>query len=191
MLAGQKPEQILQTALNALSTEPDWRPALDALPAPIYTTDPNGTVTYWNSACVEFVGRKPELGRDRWCVIWKIYTTAGEPLPHEQCPTADAVRTKQQVRGTIAIAERPDGSRRAFQPYPTPLFDDTGAMTGTINLLADVTEEQGETLHQEAERCRRLACATYNRQTASILTKLAEGFERTAGDLTRAAPIPP
>lgn len=191
MLAGQKPEQILDAALNALSTGPDWRPVLDALPVPIYTTDPNGTVTYWNSACVEFAGREPELGRDRWCVSWKIYTTAGEPMPHEQCPTADAIRRKRQVRDTIAIAERPDGSRRAFRPYPTPLFDDTGSMTGTVNLLVDVTEEQCEALHQEAERCRRLACATYNRQTASILSKMAEGFERTATDLTRAVPIAP
>lgn len=191
MLAGQSPEQILDAALLALSSEPDWRLVLDALPCPIYTTDSTGHLTYWNSACVEFAGREPELGRDRWCVSWKMHTTAGEPMPHEQCPTATAIRSRQSVRDLIAIAERPDGSRRAFRPYPTPLFDDSGIMTGAINLMVDVTEEQSEALHHEAERCRRLACATYNRRTATILSDMAAGFERTAGDLTRAVPVAP
>jgi PAS domain-containing protein len=51
------PEQILDDALSALSAGDDWRAVLDALPAPIYTTDAEGAVTYWNSACVEFAGR--------------------------------------------------------------------------------------------------------------------------------------
>ena len=114
------PEQHLETAIGALSDGSDYRPLLDELPVPIYTTDAAGEVTYWNRACVEFAGREPQLGEDRWCVTWKIYTTTGEFLPHDKCPMAQAIREQRVIRDAVAIAMRPDGSRRAFRPYPDP-----------------------------------------------------------------------
>ena len=46
------------------------------------------------------------------------------------------------VRGMEAIAERPDGTRVPFLPYPTPLRDATGQLVGAINLLVDLTERR-------------------------------------------------
>lgn len=183
MLAHQNPEQILDTALNALATGPDCRSMLDELPAPIYTTDANGTVTYWNRACIEFAGREPQLGQDRWCVTWKLYTTTGEPLPHDKCPMAQTVKERRPIREAIAIAERPDGSRVAFKPYPTPIFDKDGNFVAAVNMLIDVTDEQSGALHEQADRCRRLASATYDRDTSKVLDDMAAGFDRTAEDL--------
>jgi PAS domain S-box-containing protein len=185
MLARPDPEHYLDTALDALASGPGHSPVLDELPVPIYTTDAEGKVTYWNRACVEFAGREPNLGEDRWCVTWRLYTTAGEPLAHDKCPMAQAVRTKQAVRDVIAIAERPDGSRRAFRPYPTPLLNDNGSLRGAVNMLIDVTEEQSRALHEQAEHCRRLADAMYDRRTSRILDDMASGFDRTADELTR------
>jgi PAS domain-containing protein len=183
MLARHDPEQLLDTALDALANGPDWRGLLDELPVPIYTTDANGAVTYWNRACVDFAGREPELGQDRWCVTWQLYTTTGEPLAHEDCPMAQAIKQLRPIRDTIAIAERPDGSRVAFMPYPTPLFSDEGRLTGAVNLLVDVSLQQSEALHEQAERCRRLAEATYDRATSKVLGDMASGFDKTADDL--------
>jgi PAS domain S-box-containing protein len=183
MRALHDPQFILDTAVDALLSDSNWKSVLDELPAPVYVTDPNGSVTYWNRACVEFAGREPKLGRDRWCVIWKIYTTTGDLLPHDQCPMAQAIRARTIVRDAIAIAERPDGSRRAFRPYPTPLFNDDGSFRGAVNMLVDVTEEQSEALHEQAERCRRLAEAMYDRTTSEVLGSMAEGFDRTAAVL--------
>lgn len=183
MFATQSPEKILDTALNALSRDADWRPILDELPAPIYVTDIDGAVTYWNRACVDFAGREPELGQDRWCVTWKIYTTTGEFMPHDQCPMAQAIRQERVIRDAVAIAERPDGSRVAFKPYPTPLFDESGRLTGAVNMLIDVTDQQTEALHEQAERCRRLAGTLYSRESFIVLEKMAEGFEQTAAEL--------
>jgi PAS domain S-box-containing protein len=185
MLARHDPEHLLDTALNALhAAGPEREAMLDEPPVPIYTTDGDGLVTYWNRACVEFAGREPKLGRDRWCVTWQLYTTTGEPLRHEDCPMAQAIRQQRPVRDAIAIAERPDGSRAAFKPYPTPLFDEAGNLTGAVNMLIDVTDEQSEALHEQAERCRRLAGATYDRETSKVLGDMAEGFDKTADDLT-------
>jgi PAS domain S-box-containing protein len=183
MPVSHNPEHYLDTALNALSTDNEWRAVLDALPVPIYTTDAEGGVAYWNRACAELAGREPQLGRDRWCVSWKIYTTTGDHLPHDQCPMALAIREKRIIRDSVAIAERPDGSRIAFRPYPTPLFDEQGVLTGAVNMLIDVTDEQSEALHEQAERCRRLASVLYSRESTIVLQKMADGFERTAADL--------
>ena len=185
MLAEANPEAILAAALDALAADSDWREVLDALPAPIYVTDTEGSVTYWNEACIALAGRVPELGRDRWCVTWKIYTTTGEFMPHDECPMAQAIRHQRTVRDAVAIAERPDGTRIAFRPYPTPLFDAAGGLTGAVNMLIDVTEEQSEALHAQAERCRRLAGAIYNRESTSVLEGMADGFERTAKELRK------
>jgi PAS domain S-box-containing protein len=183
MLLQQNPERYLDTALHALSANSDWRRILDELPVPIYVTDPEGGVTYWNRACVELAGRVPQLGQDRWCVTWKIYTTTGEFMPHDQCPMADAIRNQEVVRGKVAVAERPNGSRMAFRPYPTPLFNEDGSLKGAVNMLIDVTAEQSRALHDQAERCRRLAASLYNRETSDVLANMAERFERTAADL--------
>ena len=183
MLAGQKPEEILATALDALSSGGERCSILDSFSVPIYATDAAGSLTYWNQACSEFAGREPDVDEDRWCVTWHLYTTAGEPLPPERCPMAQALREKRPIREVIAIAERPDGSRRAFKPHPTPLFDRDGSLTGAVNVLIDVTDEQCAALHEQARHCRRLAEATYDRNTSKMLVDMADGLDRTADAL--------
>jgi PAS domain S-box-containing protein len=185
MASRHDPEHLLDTAIAALSEDGDYAAVLDELPAPIYVTDAAGAVTYWNRACIELAGRVPELGKDRWCVTWQIYSMDGQRLPHDQCPMAEAIKEKRPIRGSIAIALRPDGSRIAFRPYPTPLFDGEGNFTGAINMLIDVSDEQAKALGAQAEKCRRLAGATYNREMAQILDNMAKGFERSARELSK------
>ena len=117
-------------------------PLLDALPSAIYVTDEKGHLTYFNPACIAFSGRTPELGTDSWCVTWKLFHPDGTPMPHETCPMAMALKEGRSIRGTEAIAERPDGSRIWFEPYPTPLFDGEGNLIGGINMLVDITERK-------------------------------------------------
>jgi PAS domain S-box-containing protein len=187
MLAPHSPQDYLDLTLDALvSGEERFRPLLDGLPVPVYLTDGDGLVTYWNPACVEFAGREPELGQDRWCVTWQIHTMDDEPLPHDRCPMAVAVKERRAVRGEVAIAMRPDGSRKAFTPYPTPLFDEAGELTGAVNLLVDVTEEQAVALSVQAKRCHRLAVTISDRHTAELLRGMAKGYERNAAALRQA-----
>jgi PAS domain S-box-containing protein len=117
------------------------RDLLNALPAAIYTTDAEGRITFYNEAAVSFAGRRPALG-ELWCVTWRLFNLDGTPLPHDQCPMAIALKEGRIVRGAEAIAERPDGSRVVFTPYPTPLHDETGAVVGAVNMLVDITERK-------------------------------------------------
>lgn len=177
-------EQLLDEVLGALSGDA-WAVTLDRLDVPAYLADTEGYVTYWNRACAEFAGREPQLGRDRWCVTWKLYTTGGELLPHNACPMAVAIKQQRSVRDSVAIAECPDGKRRAFTPYPTPLFDESGAIKGAVNILIDVSAEQGEELLIQAERCRRLSKSVTDGQASRVLDDMAIGYERTAASLSQ------
>lgn len=127
-------------------SEQHLKDLLAAIPAAIYTTDAAGKITYYNEAAVEFAGRRPIIGRDEWCVTWKMYWPDGTPLPHDQCPMAIALKEGRAIRGKEAVAERPDGTRVPFIPFPTPIRDSSGKVVGAINMLVDVSErKQAET----------------------------------------------
>jgi len=179
MMSEQAAHCLIEVAASAIRSSPHVFPeVLDRLAAPIYLTDSEGTLTYFNNACVDFAGRTPHVGRDKWCVTWKIYETGGEYLPHDACPMAVAIRQKRSIRGVEAIAERPDGTRMNFRPYPTPLFDEAGNLAGAINLLLDVTRERrhrvsvsGEELRMEGiEILARLAARMAGRDPAERAT---------------------
>jgi len=119
---------------QARESERQFRELLDALPAAIYTTDPTGRITYYNEAAVTLAGRRPALGSDEWCVTWRLYRPDGTPLPHDECPMAIALKEDRSVRGHEAVAERPDGTRVPFIPYPTPLHDAAGNLVGAASL---------------------------------------------------------
>lgn len=168
--------EMLERALSAtLAGERAVREALDELPAAIYVTDADGVVTYFNPACIDFSGRRPEVGKDRWCVTWRLYTNAGEFLPHHECPMAIAINTQRPIRGVTAVAERPDGTRVTFRPHPTPIFNDDGSFAGAVNLLEDVTDEvRAADFLAQANRCRRLAGGVADERAADTLNRMAE-----------------
>jgi PAS domain S-box-containing protein len=115
---------------------------LEGLPAAVYTTDAEGRITFFNQASVDMAGRVPRVGEDLWCVTWKLFKTDGMPLPHDQCPMAVALKENRAVRGEEAVAERPDGTRVPFIPYPTPIRDASGNLVGAINMLVDISERK-------------------------------------------------
>ena len=130
---------LVRPAAAADPTIDPYRTFLEALAVAVYTTDADGRITYFNEAAVEFWGRRPQIGEE-WCGSLRLFHVDGRPLAHDQCPMAIALKENREVRGWTAIAERPDGRRVAFQPYPTPLRDVDGGLVGAVNVLVDVTE---------------------------------------------------
>jgi PAS domain S-box-containing protein len=105
-------------------------------------TDAEGRITFFNEAAATLWGCRPELGKDEFCGSWKLYWPDGTPLPHDECPMAIALRQREAVRGLEAVAERPDGTRIPFIPFPTPLLDSSGALIGAVNMLVDISERK-------------------------------------------------
>lgn len=183
----QTPDDLLARALEAVRGGRDeLQASLDALAAPVYLTDADGWVTFFNRACADFAGREPQAGRDRWCVTWKLYTEAGDFLPHDECPMAVAVKERREVRGVVAVAERPDGTRVLFAPLPTPIHAEDGSFVGAVNILIDVTDaRQAASLRAEARRCRRLAQSLTDSRTIGTLMLMADEYEGKAEALRR------
>jgi PAS domain S-box-containing protein len=158
--------QIREENRQLRESERQSRELLDALPAAIYTTDAAGRITYYNEAAVALAGRRPQLGSDEWCVTWRLHWPDGTPLPHDQCPMALALKEDRPVRGYEAIAERPDGTRVPFIPYPTPLHDAAGNLVGAVNMLVDISQRK------EAETQQRILFTELNHRTKNNMQTL-------------------
>jgi two-component sensor histidine kinase len=118
-------------------------------------------------------GRTPQPG-DEWCVTWKLYWPDGSPLPHNECPMAVALRENRSVRGAEAIAERPDGGRVPFIPYPTPLRDAAGNLVGAINMLVDISERK------RAENAQKVLIDELNHRVKNTLATVQSLASQTA-----------
>jgi PAS domain S-box-containing protein len=164
-----------------LATRPSSKPEssfldtalIDALGVPVYTTDARGRITLFNEEAVELWGRRPRIGKDLWCGSWRIYSPDGEPLPHDQCPMAVALKENRPVRGVEIVVERPDGRRKTVLPYPTPLRDADGNLLGAVNALIDVTERK-----KIEDAARRLA-AIVDSSDDAIVSKDLNGIIRS------------
>ena len=122
---------------------------LQALPAAIYTCDPDGYIRNFNAAAEELWGRAPVPGVDRWCGSGRIFHPDGTPMAPEECPMALTLREGRPVRGREILVERSDGTLRQVLPHPDLLRDPDGRVTGAINMLMDVTDRKREAARQE------------------------------------------
>jgi len=102
---------------------------LAALPAAVYTADCSGRITFMNKAAASLWGGAPLVGATPW-----PFDADREPGDQER------------------IIERPDGSRSTVLHSTTLLRDVGGSVTGTINLLVDLTEAKAaEAAQRECE----------------------------------------
>jgi PAS domain S-box-containing protein len=158
---------------------------LNLFPTAIYTTDAAGRITFYNEAAAEFWGCRPTLNSDCWCGSWRLFWPDGTPLPHDQCPMAIALKEGRSIRGLEAVAERPDGTRVPFVPFPTPLHDGEGKLVGGINVLVDISQSK-----QADEIAQRFAAIVQSTDDAilsinldRIITGWNSGAERLYGYL--------
>jgi PAS domain S-box-containing protein len=139
---GGESRNAAEEVLRERARDRRFRQLLDALPAAVYTTDAAGRITFYNEAAAVLWGCRPELGQSEWCGSWRLFWPDGRSLPHDECPMAIALKENRAVRGAEAIAERPDGTRVPFIPYPTPLHDASGKLVGAVNMLVDITDRK-------------------------------------------------
>ncbi|UCJ05870.1 PAS domain S-box protein [Chitinophaga pendula] len=132
---------------------------IQAIPAAFYVCDKDGYIIHYNDAAAQLWGRKPVLGEERLCGSWRIYDTAGQPLPLNECPMAISLREGRPIYDAEIIIERPDGVRRHVLPHPRPVMGPSGEIIEIINMLVDITDLKQVTsaLKESEERFRTMA----------------------------------
>jgi hypothetical protein len=117
-------------------------------------------------------------------MVWTINARSGRHRERGEGAAGGyggSIQERRPVRGIEAIAERPDGTRVNFIPYPTPLFDGDGALVGAVNMFIDTTAmKQAQALRLQAIRCRRLASGVNDAQTIGTLNSMADEYEAKA-----------
>ena len=85
---------------------------------------------------------------------------------------AIALKENRIVRGAEAVAERPDGTRVPFIPYPTPLHDAEGRTVGAVNMLVDITQRK------QAEESLRQLNELLEQRIEERTKQMTEAYER-------------
>jgi PAS domain S-box-containing protein len=145
----------VQHTSEAIATNADREPTpfedgrlfhalLETLPAAAYTCDADGLITYFNEHAVAVWGRAPKLNdaHDRFCGSFKLYSTDGSPIAHDECWMALALKTGTQFNGQEILIERPGGDRLTVLAHANPIHDATGRLLGAVNVLVDISDRK-------------------------------------------------
>ena len=119
---------------------------LDAIPGGVYVCDHEGWLVRWNSEARRLWGREPsaEEPKDHFCGSHRLFRLDGTPLPHDDCPMAEAIRTGAATRNAEVVIERPDGSRVVALVNIRPLRDHRGTIQGAINCFQDISASKDD-----------------------------------------------
>lgn len=137
-------ERQRRLAEETLETRDHVIRELPLFPAAVCVCDQSGAVQLYNRAAVELWGCEPpdpDAGR-YFCGSHRLYYPDGTPMPHDQSPMAEVLRTGGHVRSRELVIERPDGSRVPVLANVVALRDAEGALIGAVSCLQDVTERK-------------------------------------------------
>lgn len=132
------------------ASETHFRRLLNKLPAAAHICNAAGLITYCNEHAVQLWGRTPKLNdpADRFCGSFKLYSSDGTPVPHDQCWMALALRNDREYDGCETVFERPDGQRRTGMAYVSPIRDEAGRLLGAVSVVVDISERKRTERHR-------------------------------------------
>jgi two-component system, chemotaxis family, CheB/CheR fusion protein len=117
---------------------------LDKLPAAAYACDAEGLITHFNQRAADLWGREPKLNEpsDRFCGSIRLFSPDGDPIEHNQCWMALAIKEDRAYDGFDIVIERPDASRVYGIAHAHPLHDESGILIGAVNVVVDVSDRK-------------------------------------------------
>jgi PAS domain S-box-containing protein len=137
---------------------------LVAAPLPIWASDPEGRIQFWNDAAEKVLGWTSD----------EIFN--GEPP--DQLPNCGGPEGKQRLTGEKMPWRSKDGSVRQLRFWTSPLHDN-GIQCGTLGMTVDVTEYDAE-VYEALERAyndlRDTRDAVMQQERLRVLGQMASGI---------------
>lgn len=163
-----------------------FRRLLANLPAAAYTCDSDGLISYFNSHAASLWGRKPRLNHpeDRYCGSFQLFTAEGQPIAHDKCWMALALKNDCEYNGQEILIERADGTRCTALANASPIHDADGRVTGAVTVLVDISDRKRmELALREADRRKSDFLAMLAHELRSPLAPIRNGLKivRLAG----------
>lgn len=151
--------------------ELQFRSLLEKLPAGAYTCDSEGLITFYNKHAVQLWGRAPKLHspEDRFCGSFKLFSSDGLSIAHDQCWMALALKTNKEYNKREILIERPDGQRLTALAHANPIHDEAGKLIGAVNVLVDISD------HKRAEEQVRFQAHLLEQVQAAVIATDMQG----------------
>jgi PAS domain S-box-containing protein len=116
---------------------------LDAVAEGIEIIDADGCYSYANLAAERMFGPREEIiGRRYDDTRWRLVTADGVPVPSEEMPQSQVMRTGEPVLDTLFDAVLPDGRQVVLTMNAVPFRDESGCVVGTLVSYTDVTKRR-------------------------------------------------
>jgi signal transduction histidine kinase len=170
----------MATQLEISTGESEFFRLLDKLPAAAYTCDVDGLISYYNQPALRLWGRAPTIRDplDRFCGSFRLYSGDGQPLSHDNCWMALALRDDREYTGCEIMVERPDGERCNVLACASPIHDKGGKLVGAVNVLFDITErKRAEDALKETDRSRNEFLAVLSHELRNPLAAIPFAIE--------------
>jgi len=170
----------MATDLDVSSGGSEFLRLLDKLPAAAYTCDTEGLITYFNQPALRLWGRAPKLRDpvDRFCGSFRLHSANGEPISHDNCWMALALRDDREYSEREITIERPDGEWLTVSASASPIHDKSGKLIGAVNVLFDLTEtRRAEESLKETDRARNEFLALLSHELRNPLAAIPFAIE--------------
>jgi PAS domain S-box-containing protein len=173
-------KEVLQAAFAQRGNDPQFRRLLQVIPLAAYTCDAEGLITFFNERAAAAWGREPSLNdlADHFCGSFKMFSSDGSPMPHDECWMALALRKNQGFNEQEVVVERPDGSRCVVLAHANPIYDEADRLIGAVNILVDITDrKRAEEAEREASRRKSEFLAILAHELRNLLAPIRNGLQ--------------
>ena len=170
----------MSTVLEISSNGSEFLRLLDKLPVAAYTCDAEGLITHYNQSALRLWGRAPKLRdpSDRFCGSLRLHSADGQPISHDECWMALALRGDREYTECEIIVERPNGERLNVSASASPIHDQSGKLIGAVNVLFDITErKRAEEAWKETDRARNEFLAVLSHELRNPLAAIPFAIE--------------
>ncbi|HEY0895626.1 MAG TPA: PAS domain-containing protein, partial [Sphingobacteriaceae bacterium] len=139
---------------------------IENLPAAVYTTDAEGRIRLFNKAAATLFGCEPETGTLEWSRDVRLYDAEGNNMPFSESPMVRTLRNGLGEKGDVEIQVRAaDKVSRNVIVYTLQTFSSDQQLTGSINVLIDITERK-----QSEEELRKLSLVGTRTNNVVVIT---------------------